>query len=572
MIANIVKPGSNTRGVLKYLFGPGTATVHTDQHIVASWDGFVPDPGPKGSPGHDDRMDQLVKALDLRVKQAGDHAPEGQVWHCSLRAAPEDRILTDAEWAQVARRIVHATGIAPVDDPDGCRWIAVRHADDHIHIVATKMRGDLRPPRNWNDYHRAMTELTSIEEEFDLTRLSHGRQAAAGTPAAKRPTRAEQEKAKRTGRTRTVREELRHVVRTALAHAKNLEEFFNLLADAGLQVETRTLPSGDLQGYKVALPGDTNADGEPVFYSGSNLATDLSLPQIRQRLAAAEAGPLETTPAGRRPNPWHQAAMATERIRDHIDHSSADITQAHLAAFGEALYALPLYAPAHLKAELRRAAVAFEYAAHTRARVDHQHARALRGAIKAMRHHPADGSGLAMLLDAAILIVAAVQRHNALQHHDRQVAAARQTLVHLQAAYDQAAVMPLAALAARQPPATTVLTYAHHVRDAVPAYAEQILTEPAWEALATALAAAEAAGHDPAELLHRAAGRRSLDDATSPARTLTWRIRRLGDRHVPGRQARAAQARTSHIPPAARGTAAVLPTSTPSSSLTHQSR
>ncbi|WP_374106459.1 relaxase/mobilization nuclease domain-containing protein [Streptomyces sp. TRM70350] len=206
-----------------------------------------------------------MTAQPLRdVKQAGDQAPAGHVWHCSLRAAPEDRIFTDAEWEQIARRIVHATGIAPTGDPDGCRWIAVRHADDHIHIVATKMRGDLRPPRNWIDYHRAMTELTAIEEGFGLTRVPRGRQAAARTPAAKRPTRAEQEKAKRTGRSKDTRAELRHVVRTALARAENLQEFFNLLADAGLQVETRTLPSGDLQGYKVALPGDTNDNGEPA--------------------------------------------------------------------------------------------------------------------------------------------------------------------------------------------------------------------------------------------------------------------------------------------------------------------
>ncbi|MEU9406326.1 relaxase/mobilization nuclease domain-containing protein [Streptomyces sp. NPDC048281] len=575
MIANIVKPGSYTRGVLRYLFGPGTATVHTDQHIVASWDGFVPDPGPEDSLGHNERMDQLAKALDLRVRQAGDHAPAGHVWHCSLRAAPEDRILTDAEWAQVARRIVHATGIAPNGDPDGCRWIAVRHADDHIHIVATKVRGDLRPPRNWNDYHRAMTELTRIEEELGLTRIPRGRQAAVETPAAKRSTRAEQEKAKRTGRTTTVREELRHVVRTALTRAEDLDEFFNLLADAGLQVETRTLPSGDLQGYKVALPGDTNADGEPVFYSGSSLATDLSLPKIQQRLAAVEVTAVDTSPAGRRPNPWHQAAACAERIPHHIGHSPADIAQAHLAAFGEVLYAMPLYAPAHLKDELRRAAVAFEHAAHTRARVDHKHARALRGAINGMRHQPTDGSGLAMLLDAAILVVTAVQRRNALHQHDRQVVAARQALVHLRAAYDQTFPEPLAAMASLKPPVNTVRRYAQHVRDAVPVYAAQILAESAWEALAATLAAAEAAGHNPAELLHHAAGRRSLDDATSPARTLIWRIERLGDRHAPSLQARAAQARSPrvpHVPFTARATAATPLTSAAPSSRAHGSR
>ncbi|MGW1286848.1 relaxase/mobilization nuclease domain-containing protein [Streptomyces sp. NPDC002586] len=543
MIANIVKPGSNTRGVLIYLFDKGRANEHTDQHIVASWDGFAPDPGPKGSPGHEQRMDQLVKALDLRVKQAGDQAPEGHVWHCSLRTAPGDRPLTDTEWATIARRVLDATGIVPDGDPDGCRWIAVRHADDHIHIVATKMRGDLRPPRNWNDYHRAMTELTRIETDFGLHQVDRDRDA---WPAAKRPTRAEAEKAARNGHSRAVREQLRLTVRTALSHAQSVEEFLGLLADAGLQVETRTLPSGDLNGYKVALPGDT-ADGKPIWYSGTALATDLSLPKIQERLAAAEpTEPTAPQPADRpRPNPWHQATAAIERIPHHLTQDHAAPASAHLVAFGEILYALPALAPAHVRAELRKAASAFEYAVNTRARVDHQHARALRGACKNLRTYPADDGLIAMLVDAAILTVIAVRRHSAPRHHDQQVAAAQQTLLHLQAAYGQAAPAPLARLAARKPPADTAHRYAEHLRKAVPAHAEQILDEPAWDALAAALADAQRKGHDPADLLQQAAGQRPLDDARSPAQVLTWRIQRLGERHAPSPRARAAQAHSA---------------------------
>ena len=541
MIANIVKPGSKTRGVLIYLFGAGTATVHTDQHIVASWDGFAPDPGPKGSPGYEERMDQLVKALDLRVKQAGDQAPEGHVWHCSLRTTPEDRTLTDAEWATIARRVLHATGIAPDGDPDGCRWIAVRHADDHIHIVATKMRGDLRPPRNWNDYHRAMTELTQIETDFGLHQVNRDRDT---WPAAKRPTRAEAEKATRNGRDRAAREQLRVMVRTALSHAHSVEDFLNLLADAGLQVETRTLPSGDLQGYKVALPDDTNTDFEPIWYSGSSLATDLSLPKIQERLAAAD--PAAPQPAGRpRPNPWHQATATIDRIPHHLAHDDTAAASAHLVAFGEILYALPALAPAHLRTELRQAAFAFEYAVNTRARVNHEHARALRGALKSMGSQPADDGLVAMLVDAAILAVIVVRHRSALHHHDQQVAASQQTLLHLQAAYGQAAPVPLSRLAERKPPTDITRQYAEHLRTAVPAHAEQILGETAWDALTAALAEAERAGHDPATLLQQAAGQRPLDDARSPAEVLTWRIQRLGERHAPRPLARAAQARSA---------------------------
>ncbi|QXE35490.1 mobilization protein [Streptomyces sp. GMY02] len=540
MIANIVRPGNHTYGVLKYLFEQGRSNEHTDQHIVASWDDFIPDPGPWDSPGHKQRLAQLTNALDLRVEQAGDKAPEGHVWHCSIRAAPQDRILTDTEWATIARRVLHATGIAPDGDPDGCRWVAVRHAEDHIHIVATKVRGDLRPPRNWNDYHRAMNELTAVEEDFGLTRVARGPEATASTSAVKRSTRAEEEKAKRLGHDKTAREHLRHTVRTALSHAKDLDEFFNLLADAGLQVETRTLPSGDLGGYKVALPDD----GTPIWFSGSSLATDLSLPQIRQRLAATEAQPTATpSPRQHRPNPWHVATAAAERIPHHLAHADDGAVQAHLTVFGEVLYALPAHAPAGLRAELQRAASAFEHAAHTRARADHQHARALRGALKAMRYQPADHTGLAMLLNTAILIVLAVQRRSALHHHDRQVAAARKTLTHLQAAYDQIRPASLAALAKHSPSDNTVHRYARILNEVLPLHAEQILTENAWPALTATLAAAEAAGHNPATVLQQTAQHRSLDDAKSASEVLVWRIQRLGDRHAPGPGARTAQAR-----------------------------
>jgi hypothetical protein len=137
MIAKI-SSGKETAGLIRYLFDTKKAKDHSDPHLVASWDGFAPDPG-RGD-DFDATRRLLVADLDLHVKQARrlGRAPEKHVWHCSIRAAPEDRILSDEEWADIARRVVAATGIAPEGDPDGCRWVAVRHALDNIHIAATK--------------------------------------------------------------------------------------------------------------------------------------------------------------------------------------------------------------------------------------------------------------------------------------------------------------------------------------------------------------------------------------------------------------------------------------------------
>ncbi|MGW5659839.1 relaxase/mobilization nuclease domain-containing protein [Streptomyces sp. NPDC003758] len=535
MIAKI-NSGKETAGLIRYLFDTKKTKDHTDPHLVASWDGFAPDPG--RSDDFDATRSLLVADLDLHVKQARrlGRAPERHVWHCSIRAAPEDRILSDEEWADVARRVVAATGIAPEGDPDGCRWVAVRHAPDHIHIAATKVRADLRTARHWNDYLTADRELAAIEKEYSLFQVVRGDRTAA-----KRPTRAEQEKARRAGQDKTAPERLRATVRTAVAAASSMEEFVDLLRHIdGVLVEIVYFPSGDVRGYKVALDDDA---GGPIWYSGSKLAPDLSFPKIQERLSNIEPQPADQ-PVRRRPDPWHQATAATERIPHRLDQDDDEASQGHLAAFGEALDALPLLAPRPLRPQLREAATAFERATRSRVRAEHHHARALRGAVRAMLREPVprDGAALAMFLDAAILVVIAAARWHQLRHHDQQIAAARQTLLHLQAAYEQAAAAPLAALAQHRPPQQTVDRHIRQIRRAVPDHAEQIIEDSAFGALTALLAEAEAVGHDPEQLLQQAADQRALDDARHPARVLTWRIQRLSARPAPSAQARAAQA------------------------------
>ncbi|MBP0455975.1 relaxase/mobilization nuclease domain-containing protein [Streptomyces montanisoli] len=546
MIAKI-SSGKSTAGLVRYLFGPGRANEHTDPHLVASWDGFAPDPGRTDDTAASRTL--LVADLDLRVKQAQrlGRAPKQHVWHCSLRGAPGDRVLTDDDWAAIARRVVAATGIAPADDPDGCRWIAVRHADDHIHIAATKVRGDLRPARHWNDYLTADKELAAVEKEYGLQEVRRGDRTAA-----RRPTRAEQEKAQRTGRTGTPRARLRATIRTVVSVSASPEEFLRLLDNVeGVVVDIQRFPSGDVRGYKVAVEGDTNASGEPVWFSGSTLAPDLSFPEIRERLSTVEAQPSAEPRAHRRADPWHQATAAAERIPHHLERGDGAIAQAHIAALGEALDALPLLVSVEFRPALQQAAATFERATRSRIRAEHDQARALRGAIRALRTSPASGDGLAMFLDVTVLVAIATARWHRLHQHDQQVAAAQQALVHLQAASQQAAAAPLAALSRQRPPMPAVKRHAQHLRAAVPELAERILDDPAWPALAASLAQAEAAGHQPLVLLKRAVSARSLDDARSPAQTLTWRVRRQAHHTPPSARAIAAQARSTRRIPSA---------------------
>lgn len=120
---------------------------------------------------------------------------------------------------------------------------------------------------------RAQAEARRIEIDYGLRRVT-----ASDGAAAKRPTRAETEKAHRTGRQRTPREQLRATIRTVIAVSTSPEEFFRLLTSSGITAEILRMPSGDIRGYKVALDGDTNAEGQPIWFAGSTLAPDLLPP------------------------------------------------------------------------------------------------------------------------------------------------------------------------------------------------------------------------------------------------------------------------------------------------------
>ncbi|WP_412078827.1 relaxase/mobilization nuclease domain-containing protein [Streptomyces xanthophaeus] len=536
MIPRVHKRGSRTIGLLHYLYGPGTHEEHTDPHLVAAWDSLAPDPGrdPEAT------LKELQQLLDQPVDAlpAG-RRPDQHVWHLSVRAAPEDPVLTDEQWGDIARRMVAATGIAAGDDPAACRWAAVRHAEDHIHIIATTVREDGRKPRLHNDAARCQAEARLIEADYGLRRLNAGDKTAA-----QRPTSAERHKAERTGRTRTAREELRETVRRAVAGAASDAEFFDRLGASGLLVVRRVAPSGDLLGYKVALPEDRNKDGEPIFYAGAKLAPDLSLPRIRQRYGREEApdGATVSSPHSgeERPGPSQARRSATGAVWTAllvIDQDDEGAAAAQIADAGEVLDALAKTSAAHTRRELADVAFAFERASRSHIRAERQQDRVLRQAARDLvRGGPAlgrgeDGAGTAMVIDMLFFLVISAAAWHAKKGHAQQAAAAQKAAECLRAAYRNAAVAPLGVLRERgrrlAPPLQR--RYGSALREAVPDLAQRVLDEAGWPALAATLAEAEAAGHEVGPLLAEAASRRELDTAESMSDVLVWRLRRLAD-------------------------------------------
>ena len=194
-------------------------------------------------------------------------------------------MLSDAEWGEIARDLLHGAGVAGRDDPGGPRWVAVRHADDHIHIAVVLVRQDTcRRFWPYRDYPRLREAAREVERRLGLTVT-----AAADGTAERAPSRGEREKAARQGRV-PARVELVRAVRRAAIAARDVASFEAALTRAGYRVEVRRGPSGDPLGYKVARPGDVTAAGEAVFYSGSKLAADLSLPRLLRRWGACADG------------------------------------------------------------------------------------------------------------------------------------------------------------------------------------------------------------------------------------------------------------------------------------------
>ncbi|MET7445258.1 mobilization protein [Streptomyces sp. NPDC005508] len=551
MIAAIKPAGSNTRGLLAYLYGPGRHDEHLDPHLIAAFAMLgMPDPGRDEHATLTELGHHLDEPVRLRNSEFGKPVTD-HVWHCPVRAAPEDRYLSDTEWGEIAQRIVQAAGIAPEGDDLACRWIAVRHADDHIHILATTVREDGRRPKLHDSGTRVGDACREIEKDYGLRRLKKGDRT--GT---RRPTQAEIHKADRLGWEQTSREWLQDRIRAAIPHATSTEQLLAYLEAGDILVKPRRGPSGDLLGYAVGRPGDLNKDGEQIYHPGGKIAPDLSLPKLKARL---ETSTPEEHPTARRNRPataWHQATEALNTLHTEMTGTSADDggdarAQAHITALGELIEATAQKAPADIRAQLHAASRTFARAQRSQIRAEDRAAHALRSAARDIVNTATgpDGSALAALTAALLWAAILAARWHEAKGHAHQADAARQAVQHLQAAADDALSPTLTELAARPSKEETRRILANDVRAAVPEHAERILSDPGWPALATVLADAEAGGHKPHQLLKEAAARRELGTAHRPALVLITRIQHTSRNPAPNRRAEAARLRST----AARG-------------------
>jgi hypothetical protein len=252
VIGRVVAPGKNVAGLLYYLFGKGRRDEHVNPHLVGGWEypATLEPPVHRGEDGAEVRdFRRLAGLLEQPVAAVGKRAPELYVWHCVLRAAPEDTDLGDGAWHDITARVMDRAGLSVRGrEHEGVRWIAVHHGDNHVHIVATLARQDGRRASVNNLYWRIGEALRDIEREYGLRVLAHDK------TADRAPSQAEMAKAGRAGQFATARAKLRRIVQAAAAAARTDAEFFAAIEARGALVRPACRRSSRMRSPAIRSP------------------------------------------------------------------------------------------------------------------------------------------------------------------------------------------------------------------------------------------------------------------------------------------------------------------------------
>jgi hypothetical protein len=435
--------GTRVAGLIRYLYGPGRHEEHTDPRLVTGWrDPAELEPLARVDGKRDFR--RLHGLLDQPLAALGRRGFDKPVWHCVARAAPGDPVLSDAQWARTAEEIMHRTGLARSGDDEAVRWVAVRHAPDHVHIVATLARQDGTRPRIWNDFYRVREACQAVERRYGLRVTAPGDRTAG-----RRPTRAENEHADRRGWEEPARIVLRRAVHTAAAGASSEQEFFTRLEVAGLLVRKRfsRREPGQVTGYAVAKPGHVNRQGAPVWFGGGKLAADLTLPKLRKRWLAtgptptSRARPGARLSADERRHIWNGASDTAARVAHTIRACAFTDPAAAADAAWAASDALHVAADILGSRTLGQAADSYARAARVaygRIPRPTPAGNRLRATARllalAATMGEQDQAAVIMLVAKLAELAIAVAELRAIQHHAAQASAARTAAGHLHAA------------------------------------------------------------------------------------------------------------------------------------------
>ncbi len=269
MIASITR-GKDAGALGVYLHGPGRHNEHAYNNrvhgMVIAGSVAVTDPTKPG---------QWV--ANMRRAYKGRDDVSRPVWQASLRTAPGDRRLSDAEWADAAQTFAERLGFA--EHP----WVAVRHADDHIHLAVSRVAHDGRVWQGQHDYRNAQTARRELEVTYGLA------QTVTRRTVASERTDITQVKP---GEYRMYADAGHHAPRVALAESvlaaanttagQGQPAFEAELTDRGIHFMVNQATTGTVSGYRFAAHTDDH--GEPVWFKASQLDKKLAWRQLSRVL------------------------------------------------------------------------------------------------------------------------------------------------------------------------------------------------------------------------------------------------------------------------------------------------
>jgi len=269
VIASITR-GKDAGALGVYLHGPGRHNEHAYNNRVHGMviAGSVPVTDPT-KPG------QWV--ANMRRAYRGRDDVARPVWQCSLRTAPGDRRLSDAEWADAAQAFAERLGF------DQHPWVAVRHADDHIHLALSRVAHDGRVWLGRHDYRSTQDARRELEVDLGLTQAPLRRDVSSErTPITQ----------VQPGEYRMFADAGRHAPRAVLAGqvlaaantaaGRGREVFEAELRDRGIDFALNQASTGTVSGYRFAAPATAHADhnGEQVWFKASQLDKKLAWRQL----------------------------------------------------------------------------------------------------------------------------------------------------------------------------------------------------------------------------------------------------------------------------------------------------
>lgn len=340
MIAKITR-GARPGDIGRYLHGPGRQGEHQwrDAENRVHQGGIVIG----GNLAREGQISEQRWAADLRLAASARPDAVRPIWHMSLRCAPEDRTLTNAEWRSAVQEMGERMGWA--EHPHVIVW----HGDDHVHVVVSRVAYDGQLWHGQNDARAAQQARQHVEKRLGLRQVPT-RAKNADTRRDSKITQGEYRRGVAQGKA-PERVELAYRVEGAVQAAEGLgrEVFEKALDKAGVDFEVNVASTGRVSGYRFHLPGHTDAQGAPVWWKASQLDRELSWTRVRERVG--EAPRVEPEPIA--PKGLLETRSSYER-RTHEAQAAA--SDHHAAQVDARLEQIPTGPPVHVRLQWRQRA------------------------------------------------------------------------------------------------------------------------------------------------------------------------------------------------------------------------